>query len=138
MPKILVQKSDICEDLLCVILYIHSSNIAIKLIKGENLPLITKDETKAFVSVQIISDKKDSATKNKRSTISPSYQRLYKFPLSASDFAFSTIRFEISRFDRYSRKYDIGDITVPLAGLGVDISHETFFTRDIIAQNTKV
>ncbi|XP_028391515.1 uncharacterized protein LOC114516279 [Dendronephthya gigantea] len=111
-----------------------SSIITIKLIKGENLPLITKDETKAFVSVQVISDKKDATTKNKRNTISPTYQRLYKFPLSPGDLASYTILFEISRFDRYSKKYDIGDVTVPLAELGVDISHETFFTRDIIPQ----
>ena len=112
-------------------MYYFSSIITIKLIKGENLPLVTKDETKAFVSVQIISNKADHKTGNKENTVNTNYQRTYKFSLSSSDFTSHTIRFEISRFDRFSKKYDVGHVTVCLAELGVDISRETFFTRNI-------
>ena len=107
-----------------------SSIITIKLIKGENLPLVNKDETKAFVSVQITSRKTDSK-EGKESSNSTNYQRTYKFTLSPCDFPSCTIRFVISRFDRFSRKYDIGYVAVSLAELGVDISRETFFTREI-------
>ena len=51
--------------------------------------------------------------------------------LFRSDFASSTVRFVISRFDRFSRKYNVGCVTVSLAELEVDISRETFFTRAI-------
>jgi hypothetical protein len=112
-------------------LYYFSSIITIKLIKGENLPLVTKDETKAFVSAQITSNKEDHKTGNKENTVNTNYQRTYKFSLCSSDFASHTIRFEISRFDRFSKKYDVGHVIVCLAELGVDISRETFFTRNI-------
>ena len=115
------------------------SIITIKLIKGENLPLLTKDETRAFVSVQVISNKTDQKTQNKDKTVGTNYQKTYRFSLSASDFASHTILFEVSRFDRFSKKYDVGHVTVSLVELEVDIRRETFFTRNISAwKNTQL
>jgi hypothetical protein len=101
--------------------------------------LITKDDTKAFVSVQIVSNLTDHETEKKDNTISTNYQKTYQFSLSSTDFASHKIRFEISRFDRFSKKYDVGYVTVSLVELGVDISRETFFTRNITSwKSTRV
>lgn len=92
--------------------------------------MITNDETKAFVSVQMFSHKGGHQTRSTENNIT-NYQRIYKFTLTPSEFFSHTIRFDVSRFDRFSKKYDIGFVTVPLADVKVDISRETFFKRNI-------
>lgn len=69
-----------------------------------------------------------------KNSVNTNYQKTYSFSLHPSKFVSSTIYFEISRFDRFSRKYDIGYVFVALAELqaqGVDLSREAFLNKDI-------
>lgn len=110
------------------------STLTIKLIKGENLPLITEEETKAFVSVRVISQQVNDFDGDKNGG---NYKRTYTFTIASVDFFSYSIHFEISRFNRYSRKFNVGHVMVSLGELGVDISNrEVFFVRSITAAKT--
>ena len=89
---------------------------------------------KAYVNVRIICHKPDDETSTtvKGSKI---YQRGYTFYIKPSDFLSHMILFEVSRFDRFSRKYDVAHVIVTLSELQaelVDLCHEKFFAKDVI------
>lgn len=115
--------------------------LTIKLIKGENLPTISPDGSKAYVNVEVINNKADKkaamVVKHSRNTI---YQRTYTFVVEPSELVVHAVHFEISRYDRFSRKYDIGYVHIALSELraqGIDLNREMFFTKDYTCTNNK-
>ena len=63
------------------------------------------------------------------------YQKAYAFHLQPKDFLSHVIYFEVSRFDRFSRKYDVAHVVVALSELQADIvelGREKLFAKDII------
>lgn len=107
------------------------------------MPTLSAEASKAYVNVQIITNetnqKAETVVKRPGNTI---YQRTYTFVLQPNELVLHNIQFEISRFDRFSRKYDIGYIHIALSELraqGLDLKRESFFTKDITyANNNKV
>lgn len=69
-------------------------------------------------------------------TVNVQFQEAYEFPLSQSQLSLQTINFNICRYDRFSRKTNVGDVFLALAELGaqgIDITKEVYLCRNIIS-----
>lgn len=114
----------------------HSRSVLlVRLIRGEDIPS-EQEATGPYVGVQLLPLNTDTQVfVAYDTTVNVQFQETYEFPLTQSQLSLQTINFNICRYDRFSRRTNVGDVFLALAELGaqgIDITKEVYLCRNII------